>query len=147
MAESANETHDAPQKANPERDRSTITFPYGNLGTAMKIAAGIQAVGGTSCQWEQLAAHLNTGVTSAGFRASALTAKTFGLVTYDKVSLRVTLLGSRIVDPAQEASAKVEAFLHVPLYARLYKRYTGIKLRYNQKLWIGSLKKAAYPFA
>ena len=32
---------------------------------------------------------------------------------------------------------------------RMPSLYTDLKLilRYNQKLWIGSLKKAAYPFA
>jgi hypothetical protein len=42
-----------------ERERSTIAFTYGDMEWAVKVAKSVHQVGGTSCQWDQLAAHLS----------------------------------------------------------------------------------------
>ena len=111
------------QEGAGERERSTIAFPYGDLSSAIKIAKGVHRVGGTSCEWEQLSAELDMAPKGGGFRAMALTAKVFGLVTYRKASIRLTGLGARMCDATQEARARADAFLSVPLYRSLYEKF------------------------
>jgi hypothetical protein len=52
-----------------------------------------------------------------------LGAKTFAVLTYDKGLVTLTPLGSRICDSQQEKAARVEAFLAVPLYAKVYDEF------------------------
>lgn len=106
-----------------ERGRSTISFPYADLDDAVNVAKAVHAVGGTSCQWEQLAAKLDQSSTSGTFRLRMLGAKTFAVLTYDKGVVTLTPLGSRICDPQQEKAARVEAFLAVPLYLKVYDEF------------------------
>ncbi len=114
--------------AKPERERSTIGFPYGDLNDAVAIVKGVRDVGGSSCEWEQLAAKLGQVATGGGFRQKALTAKSFGLVTYSQNRVTLTSLGNRICDPKQEKPAKAEAFLCVPLYKAVYEKFKGTAL-------------------
>jgi hypothetical protein len=108
-----------------ERERSTIGFPYGDLDDAIAVAKGVQAVGGSSCDWDQLAAQLNQAASGGGFRQRLLTAKTFGLVTYAQQRVSLTPLGSRICDPKQERPARADACLTVPLYKSVFERFRG----------------------
>jgi hypothetical protein len=57
-----------------------------------------------------------------------ITAKMFGLLTYDRGSLSLTPLGMRIPDPQQTKQARVEAFLNVPLYKAVYDKFRGVSL-------------------
>jgi hypothetical protein len=52
----------------------------------------------------------------------------FGLVDYGNDTARLTHLGEDILDPRKSPGAKVEAFLRVPLYAKLYGEYQGYPL-------------------
>jgi hypothetical protein len=121
----ADEGGTQPQDSEGERERSTIGFPYGDLDDALAVAKGVQAVGGSSCDWDQLAAQLNQAATGGGFRQRLLTAKTFGLVTYAQQRVSLTPLGTRICDPKQEKPAKTDAFLTVPLYKSVFERFRG----------------------
>lgn len=111
-----------------ERERSTIRFPYADLDDAVTIAKGVHSVGGSSCQWDQLAAHLGQTSTSGTFRARMLAAKTFSVLTYEKNVVTLTPIGTRICDPKQEPAARVEAFLAVPLYIKVYEQFKGNSL-------------------
>lgn len=111
-----------------KRERSSIDFPYGDLEGAIEVAKAVHTVGGMSCKWEQLAAQLDQAATGGGFRTRVATAKTFGFLTYSQGTVTLTNLGARACDPAQEPSAKVEAFLHVPLYEKVYERFKGLPL-------------------
>lgn len=113
------------QAEDSKRERSTIEFPYGDLDDAVEIAKGIHEVGGSSCEWDQLAAKLNQASNGGGFRQRMLTAKTFGLVTYGQGKASLTPLGSRIVDPKQEKAAKADSFLTVPLYRAVFDKFKG----------------------
>lgn len=108
-----------------DRERSTIVFPYNDLDNATRIAVGVHTVGGTTCEWEQLAAQLNVAAKGGGFRLMAIAAKIFGLVTYGQGKVSLTPLGQRVVDSDQAPAAKVEAFLNVPLYIKIYEKYKG----------------------
>lgn len=111
-----------------ERERSTISFPYNDLDDVVNVAKAVHAVGGTSCEWEQLAAKLETSPTSGTFRLRMSAAKIFNLLTYDKGTVTLTPNGARICDPQQEKAARAEAFLAVPLYSKLYEKFKGATL-------------------
>jgi hypothetical protein len=107
------------------KQRSTIEFPYLDLDDAAGIAKGVHEAGGVSCLIEQLAGLLHVVATGGGFRLRLLTARLFGLVTYDRNSVTITELGSKICDQRQEPTARASAFLEIPLYAKLYEEFKG----------------------
>lgn len=112
------------------RDRSTIEFPYQSLDEAVLVAKAVHLIGGQSCQIDQLAAQLKQTATGGAFRMRVLTAKGFGLVSSERgtVIINLTPMGSRICDPKQEAMARAEAFLEVPLYKAIYDKFRGTTL-------------------
>src|SRR5579862_3593068 len=110
-----------------DREQSTIVFPYMDLDEAVGIAKGIHGLGG-SCETDQLAAHLNQSPKSSGFRVRLATAKIFNLMHYEKGGVRLADLGIKICDSQQEARARCEAFLAVPLYKAVYDKYKGASL-------------------
>jgi len=111
-----------------KRERSTIEFPYLDLDDAIAMAKGIHEVGGSACQVDQLAAHLKQAANGGGFRLRMIVARIFKLVRYDKGEISLTELGNRICDPIQERGARVEAFLSVELYKRIYEDFRGTVL-------------------
>jgi len=117
---------------NPEsdggRERSTIAFPYLDLDDSVEIAKAVHTLGGSSCQWDQLAAHFGQATNGGGFRLRLQTAKLFGLLNYDRGTVSLSPLGARLSDPSQERSARADAFLKIPLYNRVYEDYKGATL-------------------
>lgn len=105
------------------RERSTIAFPYLDLDDSSEIAKAVHTVGGSTCQWDQLAAQLNASATSGNFRMRVQTAKMYGLLTYDRGTVTLLPLGTRLCDPEQEKSARAESFLIIPLYKRIYEEF------------------------
>lgn len=116
-----------PKEGGP--DRSTIEFPYSDLDNAVEIVRGVHAVGGTACDYDQLAAHLGLEAKGGGFRMRVTAAKTYGLLTYERGG-RITLteLGRQIIDTQYERPARAEAFLRVPLFAKVYENFKGSPL-------------------
>ena len=114
--------------AESERERSTISFPYGDLEFALTLVKAVQAVGGSSAGWDQAAAQLQMEPKAGGFRIKAISAKIFGLVTYSGGTINLTSLGLRICDSKGQVSARAEAFLKVPLYSRIFEKFKGTSL-------------------
>jgi hypothetical protein len=111
-----------------KRQMSTIEFPYGDLDDAVEFAKAIQAVGGQSCEIEQVAAYLKQTPTSGAFRLRLSYPRVFGLTENERGTVRLTGLGMRIVDARQEQAARADAFLHVPLYRAIFEQYKGYTL-------------------
>jgi len=109
----------------PSRGRSTIEFPYFDLDSAIEVAVAVHEVGGSSCDWDQLAAQMKQAPGGGGFRIRLMAARTFGLLTYDRGAVSLTDLGIRAVDPKFERSARVESFLTVPLFKGAYEKLKG----------------------
>lgn len=105
------------------RERSTIAFPYLDLNDAAEVAHAVHTVGGSTCQWDQLAAQLNQAATGGAFRMRIQTAKMYGLLTYDRGTVTLSPIGTKLCDPEQEKAARVEAFLAIPLYKRIYEEF------------------------
>jgi hypothetical protein len=129
MSESAsNESGEVAQQPEAKREISSISFPYGDLEDSIAFAKAVHSVGGQSCELEQVAGYLRVSATTGAFRARLASPRIFGLLEYERNTLTLTDLGLRIVDPAQEIAARVEAFLNVPLYRALYEKYKGYTL-------------------
>jgi hypothetical protein len=111
-----------------KRERSTIQFPYNDLDDAVSIAKAIHENAGTECTIDQLAAYLKVSITSGAFRVRTANASTFGLTENERGAIRLTDIGRRIADANQEAAARVDAFLTVPLYASIYNHFKGYTL-------------------
>lgn len=111
-----------------KRERSTIQFPYNDLDDAVAIAKAIHENAGIECTIDQLAAYLKVSMTSGAFRVRTANAATFGVTENERGVIRLTDIGRRVADAAQEPAARAEAFLHVPLYARVYEHFKGYTL-------------------
>ena len=116
------------ESAEGGRERSTIGFPYLDLEDAAEVAKAVHTVGGSTCQWDQLAAQLGQAANGGGFRMRVQTAKLYGLLTYDRGTVTLTTLGQRICDSEQEKTARAESFLAIPLYKAVYEQFKGATL-------------------
>jgi hypothetical protein len=119
---------DAQTDGEDGRERSTIKFPYNDLNSAIEIAKAIQLNAGMECTLDQLVAYLRQSMTSGAFRLRVSAAATFGLTENERGKVKLTTLGRRIADPAQEAAARADAFLTVPLYSSVYENFKGYTL-------------------
>lgn len=116
----------APSNAkNVSRGRSTIEFSYTPLDDAEEVAGAIHQVGGTSCDWDQLATKLKQAPQGGGFRLRVAGARAFGLVSSDRGQVELTELGIQMQDPKRQRAARVEAFLHVPLHKQVFDQIKG----------------------
>lgn len=119
---------DALAQDDGRRERSTIQFPYLPLDEAVAIAKGVHAVGGASCQVDQLAGQLQQSPASSMFKLRLSTARIFGLITNSQGTVTLSQLGTRVCDPQQEQAARADAFLTVPLYKQVYEQFKGASL-------------------
>ncbi len=107
-----------------KRERSSIAFPYNDLGDAIRVARAVhENVGAGDCDDAQLSAWLGQSSKSSGYRMQLTAARMFGLLDPATERRRLTPLGRMAVDPQQERGAKADAFLRVPLYSAIYERY------------------------
>lgn len=117
---------DAMQDDADGRQRSSIAFPYNNLGDAIEVAKSIHDNAGTGdCDDVQLSAWLTMSPKSSGYRVQLSASRMFGLVETAASRHKLTPLGRSIVDPQQERAARANAFLSVPLYKVIYDNYKG----------------------
>ena len=126
-----NAEQDMAPKTKPKqtRQRSTVPFAYIDLQDVMEVATAInEHVGSGDCDEHQLSAWLKKSQKSSGFRSVWSTAQLFGLIEAENGRFRLSPLGRRAVDPAQERDAKAKAFLNVPLYNKLFENYKGVAL-------------------
>lgn len=120
-----------PPKAQVEeaaRGRSTIEFPYLDLNNSIAVADNVRIVGGTSCDWKQLAVKMGQVPDGGGFRMRVMTAKVYGLLTYDRGTIVLTDLGIQIIDSQYERRARVDAFMKAPLFKQLFDKLNGMTL-------------------
>lgn len=122
------EAVEAATAGDKSNDRSTIAFPYLDLDTAVDVARAVYARAGRgACELDGLAAEMSQTVSGA-FRLKTGTARIFGLLEKDgRDSLKLTALGQRIVSDDQRGG-RVDAFLTVPLYSRIFDSYRGTLL-------------------
>jgi uncharacterized membrane protein YgcG len=112
------------------RRQSAFATPYYNLAQSIEVARVIYQRAGGACDRAQLSAMLGyKGVKNGSFLTRVTAAKLFGLIEQkdEQVpTLSITDLGKAIVAPVTAAGverAKVEAFLGVPLFRKVYDEY------------------------
>lgn len=112
-----------------KREQSTIAFPYHDLDAASEVARAVYNRSGLgSCDLDELAAEMGQ-VISGTFRVKVGAARTFNLIEKDgRAAVKLGGLGRAIITDDGAAAAKVEAFMSVPLYAKLFEAYKGQKL-------------------
>lgn len=112
------------------RERSTIQFPYIALPEVVTVAKAIfSKVGTGEIDDHQLAAALDMSEKSSGYRIRLSAGRLFGLAeTVSAGTHKLTALGLKFSDPAQEEAAKVEAFLNVPLFEKVFGENKGRQL-------------------
>jgi hypothetical protein len=115
-------------KVEVARQSSEIEFPYVDLEQAMEVPHGINQRLGSRGSIDQISGALN-------LKGGALTrriagARMAGLIERDGRDYRITDLGRRIISPETSvaASARVEAFLAIELYRRVYEEFKGASL-------------------
>lgn len=113
--------------AQSSNEQSTIQFPYGDLEDAIAVASGVMKWGGT-CEPDQLSTALNQTPTSGSFKNKVATAKIFGLIEMIQGKYQLTDLGFAITDASRSRAAKVDAFLKVPLYRKVYDDFRNRQL-------------------
>lgn len=106
------------------RQRSTISFPYVDLNSAIELAEAIHGNAGLGeCDDSQLAAWTKQSSKSSGFRVQIAAARLFGLISGEGGKHRLTDLGAAIVDPSQSRQARAQAFMNVPLFRAIFDKY------------------------
>lgn len=113
--------------------RSGITSPYFDLATSLAVAQSIQQQGGGTSSPEQLAHWLGYKSTSSGTYATRISAATkhFGLIENSGNTFVLTERAKTILSPIMPedaVTAKVEAFIAVPLFAKVYEQFRGTSL-------------------
>jgi hypothetical protein len=108
------------------RQRSTISFPYVDMGAGLELASAIHGhVGLGECTEEQLAVWTNQSPKSSKFREQIRVARMAGVMEVDSGKCKLTDLGRAIVDPNKAGEAKARAFLNVPLFKAVFEKYSG----------------------
>ena len=111
---------------NEGRQRSSIGFPYSDLGSAIDIAQAIHNnVGLGDCEDDQLASWTSQSPKSSGYRTQVTAARMFGLTESSGGRYRLTELGRMVVDPQRAREGRVRAFLNVPLFIAVFEKYKG----------------------
>jgi hypothetical protein len=124
--ENVTKVADAVQDDGDARQRSTIGFPYNNLGDAIELAQAIHSHAGTGdCDDAQLSAWVNMSPKSSGYRIQLSAARMFGLIETTGGRHKLSQLGRMIVDPQREREARARAFQCVPLYKAIFENYKG----------------------
>ena len=106
-------------------NRSTIEFPYSDLDSATEVARTIHTRAGTSCSPNQLAAWMDKSADGGTFRAWLSAARMFGFVETERGKVSLSELGREAIQPDTQQTAKIGAFLNVPLYKEMFERYQG----------------------
>lgn len=110
------------------RQRSTIKFPYNDLDDAVELARTLYQNRGGRALISELAAELGQSANSGSFRLRLSAARMFGLIEIQSKQVTLAPLGQAIIDPGKEAASRVEAFLEVPLYKRIYDEFNDTQL-------------------
>lgn len=113
--------------------RSGITSPYFDLAASIAVAEVVQHQGGGTSSPEQLAHWLGYKSTGSGTYLTRISAavKHFGLIDNSGENFVLTERAKTIISPVMPEdaiTAKVEAFLGVPLFAKVYEQFKGSAL-------------------
>lgn len=129
MGDAANDEQEAGgDQPNPvrKRERTQVPFPYSDLQRAVELCDKLASLSGRGdCELVALAASLDQTADGGTFRGRISSARMFGLISTASDTARLTDLGAAAIDEIGAPAAKANAFLNIPLYAKLYEQYRG----------------------
>lgn len=113
--------------------RSGISSPYFDLAASIAVAETIYKTGGGACSPEQLAPWLGYKSIGSGTYLTRVSAanKHFGLVEISDDRIIITERARKILSPVlpeDAVNAKIDAFLGVPLFSRVFEQFRGNSL-------------------
>lgn len=111
-----------------KRQISALRYPYYDLATCLEIVRRVFQEKGGSTTKEGLAETLGTSTEKSTFAQKVNACVLFGLLRSQGSLLEVADLALRIIkfrDERDRARAYAEAFLSVPLYARVQEKFSG----------------------
>lgn len=115
-----------------EREIARYAYPYYDLETCIEVVRVLHNQAGGKASLAQLASYLgNKDEFSGAFRAKVWGAKLFGLVEIVENSASVTRLGEELASSragVQRDKRLAEAFLNVPLFKEIYRKYQNTTL-------------------
>lgn len=120
-------------KKGKARAKSGVRFPYHTLDDCIQVARTIHERAGGVCSVAQLATLLDySGVRNGAFRTRMSATRMFGLIEEaDEQNVKVSARGLAIVAEISESlasKARVEAFMAVELFKKVYDRFDGTTL-------------------
>jgi len=129
----ADPQHLSEDKTSPGIPRGGYTSPYFDLDASIKVADVIYNKGGGTCTEDQLAMWLNYSTVRSGTFLTRVSAanKHFGLITQQGDHFAVNDRAQKILSPVMPDDAvngKIEAFLAVPLFAKVYEQFRGTQI-------------------
>lgn len=120
---------DAPKTKRGPGGKSELAYPYFDLDDSVAVARAVHEQGGGTCSRDHLAVALKYSTTkSGGFLARIYAAKTFGLIELHGDAVSLTDRARRILHPVMETdelTGRVEAFMGVPLFAKVFETFKG----------------------
>ena len=126
--------HGDPIDPKPKRTRevSRFAFPYYDLDIAITVAKALHDRAGGKASLTQLAAYLgHTDEFSGAFRSKVWGAQLFGLVNIAASSVSLEPLGQELAyleEGLQRDRRMAQAFLKVPLFQEVFRKYEGSTL-------------------
>lgn len=119
-------------KSDDPKGRSQFSCPYFDLDSSIKVAEAVYSKGGGSCTPDQLAHWLGyTSIRSGTFLTRVSAAKAFGLIETSGEKFNVTERAKAIIGPVMPddaVNAKVDAFLSVTLFSKVFDQFRGSQL-------------------
>jgi hypothetical protein len=115
-------------KAKP-KPKSEVAFPYFDLEKSIEVARVMHARAGGRCDRMQLASFLGySGIKNGGFLTRVSAAKMFGLIEELNDSIVLSERAKKIIFPVRPidaSQAKLDAFLSVELFRRVFDEFEG----------------------
>jgi len=131
MVEQSEKT-EATQDKRKSRTVSKYSFPYYDLETCIGIAATLHDRAGGKANMSQLAPYAgHKDEFSGAFRSKVWSTQMFGLVSIKGPNVTITPLGEQLASSRtgiQRDKRLAEAFLNVPLFREVFKRYENSTL-------------------
>lgn len=119
----------APSPKGKPRPRADVSFPYYDLDSSVAVAEVLHTQAGGACSRDQIAPLIGySGTKNGGFLSRIGAAKMFGLIEEAGGVLRLSQLSTKILSPVAANDVqrgKVEAFLGVELFLKVYERFKG----------------------
>lgn len=124
---------DAPDQARESVGRSGIASPYFDLTASIAVAEAIEKKGGGVSTPDHLAVWLGYKSTASGTYLTRVSAanKHFGLIDASRDRITTTERAKKIISPVlpdDAVNARVEAFLAVLLFSKVFDQFRGSQL-------------------